>query len=109
MAQTIPEVSIGLNRQALNWLNVMVNEGVITDTAVAAADTVAGLRATAFAGPETARRFYEMWQKSVDRAKAIGTLTDALILSLTTVAGLRALFTTQDSLLTATQCYTTVG
>lgn len=91
------EVQKGFNRQGLAYLDYINIQGSLTDTAVAAADTVAGLRAITFVGYEVQRRMYEQYQRHIDFLEAIGVLTDAAILSLTTVADLEALLTTADS------------
>lgn len=87
----------GFNRQALGYIDEMVVQGVLTDAIISPLTTVAGLRAVAFAGYETSRRFYEQFQAHVDRAEAIGVLTDARVAAANTVAGLEALFTDEDA------------
>lgn len=95
------EVVLPLNRQALTWVNIMVEMGAITDAIVGGLTTVAGLRAITAPVFETQRRFYEAFQKAVDRAQAIGTLVNSGIAGAGNVAGLRALFVAQDSSLAA--------
>ena len=106
----IYEVQSGLLRQVLAWVNVQVNMGNITDAVVAALTTTAGLKAITFSsGFETQRRFYEMYQKAIDRGVAIGALTDAAVAAAGSVAGLRAVFTSLDANLTAAQRYSLVA
>lgn len=102
------ETSLPLNRQALTWINIMVEMGVLTTAIIAGLTSVAGLRAVAVPVFETQQRFYEAFQKAVDRAEAIGTLTNGGVAAAATVAGLEALFTTQDASLTATAHGSTV-
>ena len=90
------------NYQGLSAVNMAVNDGFLTNTTVAAADTNAGIQSaiTAAAASLTANVSYELKQ-TVDRlnraiARNIGVFTDAGILNLTTTAGLIALATTAD-------------
>lgn len=96
-ALPIPEVTKGFNRQALAYIDEMVVQGVLTDAIINPLTTVAGLRAVAFSGYETSRRWYEQYQKLIDYAEAIGVLTDARVAAANTVAGLATLFTDEDS------------
>jgi hypothetical protein len=114
MSQTVPETSLGLNRQGLAWVNTMVDLGILDNAVVAAANTVQGLKDALDAAvvPETSKRFVEETTRSggsIDRSVAIGVLSDAIIAPLTTVTGLRALFTDQDTTLTATDRYSQVA
>lgn len=74
-------------------LRTAQDTGLLTDSTVAAADTVAGLKtaidnaAVHAAGLPTKDRV----KRAIDAGAAAGELTDAAILSLTTVAGLIAL------------------
>jgi len=105
----VAEVSLGLNRQCKHAIDVMVNEGVLTDAVILPLTTVAGLRAVSSASlPETALRFYEIFQKWVDKGQAIGVLTDAAVAAADTVAGLRALFTANDPTLAAVEQFSFV-
>lgn len=100
------ETVLPLVRQGLTHFNIMVEMGVINDAAVAAMTTLALARATPFAGFETQRRWYENYQKAIDRLIAIGVLTAANIGGAANVAGFQALLTahfvgTGDAALTA--------
>lgn len=95
------ETSLPLNRQALTWINIMVEMGALTTAIIGGLTTVPGLRAITPPVFETQRRFYEGFQKAVDRAQATGTLTNSRVAAAATVAGLEALFTAQDASLVA--------
>lgn len=111
----LAEVNQPLLRQGLHWINNQVTESNLTDAIVAGLTTVAGLRAITFSGYEVQRRFYEIFQKWVDRLQAIGALTDAGVAAAGSVAGLRAFLLTFDTgagggaALTATEMYSLVG
>jgi hypothetical protein len=94
---SIFETQKGFNRQALPYFTLMVDLGILTDAILAPLTTVAGLRAVAFTGYETQRRFYEQWQKKVDRLEAIGVLTDTTVAASNDTATLLALMTANDA------------
>lgn len=98
-----------MNRQALENLNFQIAGGGLVDADILALATVAGLKAVAFDGFESARGFDRFWKRFIDYAESIGTLTDAGVAAADTVAGLRALFTTADAGLSATQQFSSVG
>lgn len=87
--------ALGLSAAAGRGLQFANYASFLTDTTVAAADTVAGLRTALAAAAvhkdvEPARNRIS---RAIDMGVAAGELTDAAILSLTTVAGLIALLT----------------
>jgi len=93
----IYEVQQGFLRHGLHAVNLQVALGTLTDAVVAALTTVAGLRAITFSGYETSRRFYEMYQKRIDRLQAIGAITDAGVAAAGSVSGLRTFLLTFDT------------
>lgn len=92
-----------MNRECLRLLNVAIALG-LSNSQIAAADTVAGLKTAiaAVTAHETDRNLLRHAQSAVQAAKDSGIIADADILSLTTATGLRALFTGLDSTLVAT-------
>lgn len=101
-ALPVYETQKGFNRQALRYFSLMVDLSILTDAILAPLTTVAGLRAVSFSGYETQRHYYEQWQTWVDRAEAIGVLTDARVAASNTTTLLFALFTDEDSTISAT-------
>lgn len=69
-------------------LRAAQGEGYLTDSNVAAADTVAGVRALMTGGHADQAPNQHRFQRAVDLGAASQELTDSLINPLTTVAGL---------------------
>lgn len=114
----VPEVSLGLNRQGKHWVDEGIIQGFITGAILAAITnpgTVAKLRNIGATLPEVNQRWYEEYQKGIDRAQACGALTDAGVESVraagagTAIAVLRALFTVNDPTLAAVESFSTVA
>lgn len=104
---TIRPDFIGLNAQGVSAARMAGNLGLLTDSEVAAANTVAGVIAAVNAKLSSSTIAGEIKQ-NIDRiARAIqtwadiGVITDALINPLTTVAGLVGLGTAVDERLDA--------
>lgn len=99
------ETNREFNREALRLLNAAISIG-LSNSAIAAADTVAGLKAALVtlqaSVSEPDRILLRHAQSAVQAALDTGLVADSDILSLTTAAGLRAIFTANDSLLSAT-------
>lgn len=104
MATQYREEQLYANRRALESVNHAVDLG-LTAQNITDANTVAGLRTKieALSVPEASLPVIRQCSANVQAAKIAGVLADADILSLTTVAGLRAVFTTIDSSLSATE------
>lgn len=83
----------GLVRKATSAVQLAINNGWLTNTNVAAANTVQGLRDAVTNA--TARADDALAKSSIDKAivalEDVGIYTDALIAPLTTTAGLIAL------------------
>jgi hypothetical protein len=106
------EVDQRMNTQCLEYLNEGVIQGFITNTVVAGLTTALGLAgidttgannvpigpigpitASTFTGYEVDRRFAQQFSKSMQRAIAIGTLTNTNVAAASNVAGLILIFT----------------
>lgn len=91
-----------LNRSAYRFVNEAILCG-LTNANVAAADTVAGLKAAIAALQATNKpneqNLLRHAQSAIQAAADSGLIADADILGLTTTAGLQGLFTTNDSTL----------
>jgi hypothetical protein len=104
---TIRPDFIPLNAQGVSAANLAKNYGLLTDTDVANANTVAGLIAAVNAKLSTvnisneAKQFIDRITRAFQTWADIGVITDALINPLTTVAGLVGLGTAVDERLTA--------
>ena len=99
------DTNTAINAQALRNVNAAILLG-LSNSQIAAADTVAGLKAALVtleaSVTEPDKNILRHVQSALQAAKDSGILADADILSLTTAAGLRAVFTTNDSSLSAT-------
>lgn len=97
------ETNTAFNRHCLRMINVAVILGLSAQN-ITDANTVAGLKTKIadLAVHEADEKILQHVQSALQAAKDCGVIADADIASLTTVAGLRAVFTTNDSTLTAT-------
>ena len=104
---TIRPDFIGLNAQGVSAAREAGNLSLITDSEVAAANTVAGVIAAINAKLSSgtvsgeAKQFIDRIVRAIQTWADIGVITDALINPLTTVAGLVALGTAVDDRLDA--------
>ena len=104
----IYEVQLGVNRQSKHWVNEMVIQGVLTDAIINPMTTTADLRNVAQNLPQVSSRFYEQYQRGIDRAVACGILTNANVAAANTVNGLLQIFVDNDPTLALRESFSTV-
>jgi len=104
---TIRPDFIGINAQGVSAARISGNLGLLSDSEVAAANTVAGIISTINSKLTAANIHYEAKQfidrivRAIQSWADIGVITDALINPLTTVAGLVGLGIAVDDRLDA--------
>lgn len=97
------ETSLDASRHTLQMVNHAIDLGLSTAT-IAPLTTIAGLRSAigSLSVHESNLDLVRQIQKAIDSAEAYGILTNTNVAAADTIAGLRAVFTTFNSGLTAT-------
>lgn len=97
------ETSLDAARHALQMVNHAIDLGLTTAT-IGPLTTVAGLRSAigSLSVHESNLNLLRQIQKAIDTAEAHGILTNTNVAAADTTTGLRAIFTTFNSALTAT-------